>query len=104
MPDGTFAVADALQNLRIVQDGFNSAAEAEKFIEDSIWLGVSSGHACRSTRHSGRHRHFGTIWHRLNSGDWHFFEQRRRPLKAKEAFGRQFSQRRLPPIWHRNLP
>jgi hypothetical protein len=34
MPDGTFAAADALQNLRIVQDGFKSAAEAEKFIED----------------------------------------------------------------------
>jgi hypothetical protein len=26
--------ADALQKLRIVQDGFKSAAEAEKFIED----------------------------------------------------------------------
>ena len=34
MPDGTFAAADALQKLRIVQDGFKSAAEAEKFIED----------------------------------------------------------------------
>ena len=34
MPDGTFAAADALQKLRIVQDGFSSAAEAEKFIED----------------------------------------------------------------------
>jgi hypothetical protein len=34
MPDGTFAVADALQNLRIVQDGFKNSAEAEKFIED----------------------------------------------------------------------
>jgi hypothetical protein len=31
MPDGTFAAADALP---IVQDGFHSAAEAEKFIED----------------------------------------------------------------------
>jgi|HubBroStandDraft_4_1064222.scaffolds.fasta_scaffold2327363_2 hypothetical protein len=34
MPDGTFAAADALQKLRIVQDGFKSAVEAEKFIED----------------------------------------------------------------------
>jgi hypothetical protein len=34
MPDGTFAVADASENPRIVQDGFKSAAEAEKFIED----------------------------------------------------------------------
>jgi hypothetical protein len=34
MPDGTFAAADALQKLHIVQDGFHSAAEAEKFIED----------------------------------------------------------------------
>jgi hypothetical protein len=34
MPDGTFAAADALQKLRIVQVGFKSASEAEKFIED----------------------------------------------------------------------
>ena len=34
MPDGTFAAADALEKLRIVQDGFKSAADAEKFIED----------------------------------------------------------------------
>jgi hypothetical protein len=34
MPDGTFAVVDALQNLRIVQIGFRNADEAEKFIED----------------------------------------------------------------------
>ena len=34
MPDGTFAAADALQKLRIVQHGFKSAVEAEKFIED----------------------------------------------------------------------
>jgi len=34
MPDGTFAAADALQKLRIVQDGFRSAPEAEKFNED----------------------------------------------------------------------
>jgi hypothetical protein len=34
MPDGTFAVADASENLRIVQDGFKSAAEAEKIIGD----------------------------------------------------------------------
>ena len=32
--DGTFAVADALQGVRIGQDGFRSRAEAEKFIED----------------------------------------------------------------------
>ena len=31
---GTFAVADALQTVRIVQDGFKSRSEAEKFIED----------------------------------------------------------------------
>jgi hypothetical protein len=30
MPDRTFAAADALQKLRIVKDGFNSAADAEK--------------------------------------------------------------------------
>ena len=30
----SFAVADALQGIRIVQDGFKSRAEAEKFIED----------------------------------------------------------------------
>jgi hypothetical protein len=29
MPDGTFAVADALQGVRIVQDGFKSRSEAE---------------------------------------------------------------------------
>jgi hypothetical protein len=34
MPDGTFAAADTLQKLRIVQGGFSSAAEAKKFIED----------------------------------------------------------------------
>jgi hypothetical protein len=34
MPDGTFAVAEALDELRIIQDGFKSAAEAERFIED----------------------------------------------------------------------
>lgn len=34
MPDGTFAVAEALEELRIIQDGFKSAAEAERFIED----------------------------------------------------------------------
>ncbi len=34
MPDGTFAVADALQGVRVVQDGFKSRAEAAKFIED----------------------------------------------------------------------
>jgi hypothetical protein len=34
MPDGTFVAADTLQKLRIVQDGFATAPEAEKFIED----------------------------------------------------------------------
>ena len=34
MPDGTFAAGDALQKLRIVQDGLAGAAEAERFIED----------------------------------------------------------------------
>jgi len=34
MQDGTFAAADALQKLCIVQAGFKSASEAEKFIED----------------------------------------------------------------------
>jgi hypothetical protein len=33
MPDGSFAVADALKDARVVQDGFKSRAEAEKFIE-----------------------------------------------------------------------
>ena len=32
MPDGTFAGADTLQKLRIVQDGFTTATE--KFTED----------------------------------------------------------------------
>ena len=35
MPDGTFAAVDALEKLRVAQDGFKSAAEARKFIEDS---------------------------------------------------------------------
>ena len=34
MPDGTFAAVDALQELRVAQDGPKSAAEARKFIED----------------------------------------------------------------------
>ncbi len=34
LPDGTFAVVDALQDLRLVQEGFTSRAEAEKFIDD----------------------------------------------------------------------
>jgi hypothetical protein len=34
MPDGTFAVVDALQSLRTVQVGFRNADEAEKFIEN----------------------------------------------------------------------
>jgi len=34
MPDGTYAVADALRSLRVVQAGFRNADEAEKFIED----------------------------------------------------------------------
>jgi hypothetical protein len=34
MPDGSFAVADALQGVHVVQDGFKSRAEAEKFIKD----------------------------------------------------------------------
>jgi hypothetical protein len=34
LPHGTFAAADALQKLRIVKDGFNSAAQAKKIIED----------------------------------------------------------------------
>jgi len=34
MPDGTFAVVDALTRLRTVQDGFGDAKEAEKFIEN----------------------------------------------------------------------
>jgi hypothetical protein len=33
MPDGTFAVVDALRSLRVVQIGFANADEAEKFIE-----------------------------------------------------------------------
>jgi hypothetical protein len=28
MPDGSFAVADALQGVRVVQDGFKSRAES----------------------------------------------------------------------------
>jgi hypothetical protein len=34
MPDGMFAVADALQGIRVVQEGLKSRSEAEKFIED----------------------------------------------------------------------
>jgi hypothetical protein len=34
MPDGTVAVVDALRNLRLIQAGFRSADEAEKFIEE----------------------------------------------------------------------
>jgi hypothetical protein len=34
IPDGTFAAVDALQELRVAQDAFKSAAEARKFIED----------------------------------------------------------------------
>lgn len=34
MPDGTFAVVDALRSLDVVQVGFRTVEEAEKFIED----------------------------------------------------------------------
>ena len=34
MPDGTYAVVDALKNLQPVQAGFANAETAEKFIED----------------------------------------------------------------------
>jgi hypothetical protein len=34
MPDGLFAVADALQGAGVVQNGLKSRAEAVKFIED----------------------------------------------------------------------
>jgi hypothetical protein len=34
LPDGTYAVVDALKNLRTVQAGFADAAAAEKFIEE----------------------------------------------------------------------
>ena len=34
MPDGTYAVVDALRSLRTVQAGFPNADAAEKFIED----------------------------------------------------------------------
>ena len=34
MPDGTFAAVDALRELHIIQEGFKSADDAEKFIED----------------------------------------------------------------------
>jgi hypothetical protein len=53
LPDGTFAVADALQGVRIVQDGFRGRAEAEKFIEDYYLAG---GVIARSTCKSGRGR------------------------------------------------
>lgn len=33
MPDGTFAVVDAIRNLHIVRVGFRNADEAERFIE-----------------------------------------------------------------------
>jgi hypothetical protein len=44
---GPAEAARSLQKLRIVQDGFKSAAEAEKFMKTSIWL-AASGHASRS--------------------------------------------------------
>jgi len=34
MPDGTYAVVDALRSLRTVQVGFANADAAEKFIEE----------------------------------------------------------------------
>jgi hypothetical protein len=34
LPDGTYAVVDALKNLRTVQIGFANADAAEKFIEE----------------------------------------------------------------------
>ncbi len=34
MPDGTYAVVDALRDLRTVQVGFPDADAAEKFIEE----------------------------------------------------------------------
>jgi hypothetical protein len=34
LPDGTYAVVDALKNLRTVQAGFADATAAEKFIEE----------------------------------------------------------------------
>lgn len=34
MPDGTYAVVDALRNLHPVQGGFADADAAEKFIEE----------------------------------------------------------------------
>jgi hypothetical protein len=34
MPDGTYAVVDALRNLHTVQAGFANADAAEKFIEE----------------------------------------------------------------------
>jgi hypothetical protein len=34
LPDGTYAVVDALKNLRTVQAGFADTAAAEKFIEE----------------------------------------------------------------------
>jgi hypothetical protein len=39
--------ADALQKLRIVQDGFKSAAEAENSLRIFIWRVASSGRASR---------------------------------------------------------
>jgi hypothetical protein len=34
MPDGTYAVVDALKNLRPIQAGFPNSDAAEKFIEE----------------------------------------------------------------------
>ena len=45
MPGGTFAVADVLQGVRIVQDGFKSRAEAEKWL-----LGPRHHRAARSQK------------------------------------------------------
>ena len=51
MPDGSFAVADALKDARVVQDGFKSRAEAEKFIEDYY---LARGTACAICRARSR--------------------------------------------------
>ena len=49
MPDGTYAVVDALRELRTIQAGFANADAAEKFIEEFyIARGVLRPHESKS--------------------------------------------------------
>jgi hypothetical protein len=50
LPDGTYAVVDALKNLRTVQAGFANANAAENFIEEFyLARGVLRPHESKPT-------------------------------------------------------